>query len=364
MTIDVTSELLAYRPLSQLIPSLVVPSIAERVTRGRLQETDLPLEINRLQILWNPTTSPTVQLNDEVQINVVGLPTRDGIKLGDPVYASDVKPGSERFVPPTVDGKPVAYYLCFSSFMDLTIYFDFTPNAPGGVTDVLPNPPYQLQDLALRKKLITEHPPQDLLAQLKQLGWPPSPTYYPTLVQTVASPGGDSAETVASTIIGLHGAEYWQRRIALWEELRIFSTRMPYVRKAIEEYLERDYVSAIYVIVPQFEGIINDYVRALGGAVNGGFRAVLDAFKELIESRRVLLFPRFTLNLLIEYIDSGTFWNNTSTITNPRQDINRHGIAHGVFTSFESQEVALKFLILMDCLGFVLLQDRLIRGLL
>jgi hypothetical protein len=70
------------------------------------------------------------------------------------------------------------------------------------------------------------------------------------------------------------------------------------------------------------------------------------------------------LNLIVDFIDSGSFWNNTSTITDPKQEVNRHGIAHGVFTGFETQELALKFLILIDCVAFVLLQDQLIRGVL
>jgi hypothetical protein len=244
----------------------------------------------------------------------------------------------------------------------LTIYFDFTPNGPGGATGPLTRPPYQLQELATRKKLITDHPPQEVLAKLKQLGWPPSPTCYPILAQKLSSPGGDSAKVIASTIIGLHRADYWEKRIALWEELQIFSARMPYVRKAIEEYLEGDYASAIYVAVPQFEGIINNYVRTAQGAVNSGFRMALNEFKQLIESRKVVLFPRFTLDLVIDYIYSGSFWNRTSTIANPKEDVNRHGIAHGVFTGFESQELALKFLILIDCLAFILLQDKLLCG--
>jgi hypothetical protein len=47
------------------------------------------------------------------------------------------------------------------------------------------------------------------------------------------------------------------------------------VPKAIEEYLEGDYVSAIYVAVPRFEGIINDYVRTAKGTVDSGFRKAL-----------------------------------------------------------------------------------------
>ena len=362
--LDISGELFTFRPLSQMIPLLVIPSIDEKVANGVIRATTLPVEIKRLQILWPPSAAPVVQLNDEVQINVVGLPVRTDIKPGDPIYALDIVPGSERLVPPTINGSSVAYLLFFSSFMDMRLIFDFTPNTPDPRPEAPTMPRYELQELAARRNFIQANPPETLLSKLKQLGWPPSPTYYPSLVQTMAQPGGDTPEIIASTIINLHRAEYWRKRMVLWNELRIFSTRTPYICKAIEEYLEGDYVSAIYVAVPQFEGIIKDYVRSSGGAVAGGFQSTLSEFKRLIESRKVLLFPRFVLNLVVDFIDSGSFWNNTSMIADPKQEVNRHGIAHGVFTGFETQELALKFLILIDCVAFVLLQDQLIRGVL
>jgi hypothetical protein len=71
------------------------------------------------------------------------------------------------------------------------------------------------------------------------------------------------------------------------------------------------------------------------------FRDTVTEFKRLIESRKVLLFPPFALTHVVDFIDSGSFWNNTSTIANPKQEVNRHGIAHGVSTGFETQELAL-----------------------
>ncbi|WP_213803135.1 hypothetical protein [Granulicella sp. dw_53] len=360
---DISGELFTYRPLSQMIPMLVIPSINEKVANGVISATTLPIELQRLQILWPPSAPPVVQVNDEVQITVEGIARRP-VKAGDPVYTTDIVPGSERLVPPTINGAPVAYLLFFSSFMDLRVYFDFSPNGPDWTPEIQRKPPYDLQEFAARTNFIQANPPKTLLTRLKQLGWPPSPTYYPSLVQTMAQPGGDTPEMVASTIIAIHGVQYWTKRIALWSELKIFSTRTPYIRKAIEEYLEGDYISAIYVAVPQFEGIINDYVRSSGGSVASKFRDNLSEFERLIESRGVLLFPRFALNLVVDFIDSGSFWNNTSTIADPRQEINRHGIAHGVFTDFEAQELALKFLILLDCVAVILLQDQMIRGVL
>jgi hypothetical protein len=59
-----------------MIPFLVVPSIDEKVANGVISATTLPVEIKRLQILWPPSAVPVVQLNDEVQINVVGISAR------------------------------------------------------------------------------------------------------------------------------------------------------------------------------------------------------------------------------------------------------------------------------------------------
>ena len=74
------------------------------------------------------------------------------------------------------------------------------------------------------------------------------------------------------------------------------------MRKAIEEYLEGDYVSAIYVAVPQFEGLINDYAASAGGTVSGRFRDTVTEFKDLVESRKVFLFPPFALTHVVDFI--------------------------------------------------------------
>ncbi len=360
---DISGELFTYRPLSQMIPMIVIPAIDQKVASGVISATALPIELKRLQILWPPSAPPVVQVNDEVQMIVEGVARRD-VKAGDPIYTTDLVAGTARLIPPTVNEAPVAYLLLLSSFMDLRFYFDFSPNAPSWNPETQMKPPYEFQEFAARDSFIQAHPPMPLLTRLKQLGWPPSPTYYPSLVHAMAQPGGETPQMISSTIIAIHGPQYWARRIALWSELKIFSTRTTYIRKAIEEYLESDYASAIYVAVPQFEGLINDYVRSSGGSVASKFRDTLGEFERLIVSRKVLLFPRFALKLVVDFIDSGSFWNNTSTIADPTQEINRHGIAHGVFTDFETQELALKFLILFDCVAIILIQDQLIRGVL
>ena len=38
----------------------------------------------------------------------------------------------------------------------------------------------------------------------------------------------------------------------------------------------------------------------------------------------------------------------------------RNGIAHGIFKNFENRDIALKYLILLDSLTYILLHDKLL----
>ena len=72
------------------------------------------------------------------------------------------------------------------------------------------------------------------------------------------------------------------------------------------------------------------------------------------------MFPREVLKLILESLETGTFWRKTRRINDPRQEVNRHGIAHGKFTGFESRDMALKYLVLLDGLVLLLLHDKML----
>jgi hypothetical protein len=71
-----------------------------------------------------------------------------------------------------------------------------------------------------------------------------------------------------------------------------------------------------------------------------------------------LLFPRQVLELMLSFIETGSWWRRTTKISDPAQEVNRHGIVHGVFTGFESRDIALKYLVLLDGLAYLLLHDK------
>ena len=75
-----------------------------------------------------------------------------------------------------------------------------------------------------------------------------------------------------------------------------------------------------------------------------------------------LMFPVEILERIFAFIETGTFLAETANIRDPEKEVTRHGIAHGVFVGFENRDIALKYLILLDALAYVLLHDKLLTA--
>jgi len=134
------------------------------------------------------------------------------------------------------------------------------------------------------------------------------------------------------------------------------------VKKAVAEHFEGDFISSVYVLIPQFEGIVKDYLGTCGQSQPGGFVDCARELKRLILARKLLMFPCSVLDLIFDYLENSLIWKHTSTISDPSNQVNRHGILHGVFTKFEAKGISLKYLIHLDSLAFVVLHDRIVTG--
>jgi hypothetical protein len=205
--------------------------------------------------------------------------------------------------------------------------------------------------------------PVEKYTQLAAASWPPGPGLYPNVLwHAHTQPGKLQAAEFADAVAAAHGEPYWKERLDFWTGTKFFGDRMGYVEKAITAYLAGDYVASIYVLVPHFEGIVKDYLAAAGVAPREGFKASVADLKALVLSRKVLMFPRKVVDQVFAFIESGTFLVSTRKVNDPTREVTRHGIAHGVFKNFENRDIALKYLILLDALAYVLLHDKLLAG--
>jgi hypothetical protein len=171
-----------------------------------------------------------------------------------------------------------------------------------------------------------------------------------------------SEPTLAEVIVESYSRKYLEERLDFWKETKFFGDRFVYVKKSLDEYLEGDYISSIYVLVPQFEGIIKDYLVSAAGDHRYRLESCVQDLKNLILSRKVLMFPRGVVDIIFEFIKDGPFLAETGDIRDPAIQVTRHGIAHGRFVGFENRDIALKYIVLLDSLAYVLPHDKLISG--
>jgi hypothetical protein len=205
--------------------------------------------------------------------------------------------------------------------------------------------------------------PLEKYKQLSDASWPPGPGHYPNVLWRIhTEPDILQKPEFTDVVATAFDDAYWKQRVAFWTETKFFGDRIAYVTKAVDEYFAGDYVASIYVLVPHFEGIVKDYLDAAGVAHRYKFESCVKDLKTLVLSRKALMFPREVLDEIFTFIETGTFLTETGKVNDPAKEVTRHGIAHGVFKNFENRAIALKYLILLDALAYVLLHDKLLAG--
>ena len=356
------SDLMTCRLVSQMLNFFVLPEIERRVAAGQIAQSDLPLDVHTLRVMPG-AREHIVEINEEVQLKINVVAKRP-IKAGELVRLRDIDAEKSVLHPPVVDGKARSYLLVQSNFLQLQAMFDFTQSLPAGVDmPAAPPMPYPLAEFAQARDFLQVIRPAEKFRQLADAGWPPAPGYFPNVLAFVhKNPDSLQDGSIVRAVTGAYGRDLWRRRLDLWTEAKFFPGRLEYIRKAIEEYLEEDWVSSTYVMVPQFEGIIRDYLTRNDVPPGAKFKDQIGQLKAMVLSRKILLFPRQVLELILQGLETGTFWRKTRQIGDPQQEVNRHGIAHGVFTGFECREIALKYLVLLDGLGMLLLHDKILRN--
>jgi|LGVF01.1.fsa_nt_gb hypothetical protein len=356
-----------YRTISHLIKIFLLPEIEKRIKNGTIKENDLPLEIIQFRAIQKKQSDgnvlPIVELNQEVNI-IVEFKCKRAISAGELLTIDDIYSEESFIRPPIYNGEPAAYFLCQSIFFDYFLLHDCRPNFPDITEEELKEIkiPYPILEILNNKKLYEEINPVEKIKLLSDNNWPPAPGYYPTVLLTIhQNPTILNSPSILGIISNNYGISYWDKRFAFWDETDFYPDRLPYLKRAKEAHFDNDYIASIYVLVPQFEGIITDYLIECGITPNERFKKCVEDLEKLILSRKVLMFPKEVLEIIFDYLANGSFWKRSKTISNPSTTINRHGIAHGVYTGFESEELSLKYLILLDLLSFILLHDKMLR---
>ena len=355
------------RTVSQLVKIYVLPEIERRIANRIISTDKLPFQIRQFRISQKQEStgkmSPVVEINEEVKLAVKVKP-KTKLEPGSTVTLGDIYPDECYIEPPKYNGIPAGYFYWRSTFLSYIFIFDLSYNVPEQFTEKLPTKMHlPLLDIINSDERVKTIKPLEMFKLLVEKNWPPSPGYYPHIMTILHSdPDIISKESFLELIANIFNKKYWDETLNFWKEIGFWGKRINYLERAIKAHYEDDFIASIYILTPQFEGIIVDYLKQISQTVPEHFSDILKTFKQTCLSRNVMLYPKEVLEEIIDFIDRKAFWKKSSEVKDVKAEINRHGIAHGAFTDFECKEISLKLLILFDALTYVLLNDKMLTG--
>lgn len=366
-------DLIYYRPIAQMVQNLLIPEIQKRLNEGKLDDSSLPYEIEAFKIIWKScedgSTETIVQLNipnifREVEFQL-HIEVDQPVQKGDPLREDQVKEYGI-LLNPEFDGKKAAYWLFFRVALDFAVFFDFKPNDSNLQNDEdieIPEIRFPLQQYLSYLEFEEHVRPDEQMSNLAINHWPPAPGYYKAAA--IYSINAEELDYHNPEFLQLvrnsYTKDHWTSLISFWEETNFFTDRIQYIKTAIERHFAGDYVSSIYTILPQFEGITVDYLQNQGITLTGQNQRI-EKLRILVLSRKIILFPKKVLIHIFDYILSGSFWKNSSTIADQKLMVNRHGTLHGSITNFENEALSFKYLILFEAFVFVILHDKIVTN--
>jgi hypothetical protein len=134
-----------------------------------------------------------------------------------------------------------------------------------------------------------------------------------------------------------------------WLSNHLFKQRESFLKKGIEEYLEKDYISAIHVLYPCIEGILQDLSYDVDSQGDSGERLTTKLIlylKSKNPETQLLLPENFKEYLIDSYFMK--FNRKSEEI-----DLSRHSLAHGAATNEEdyTQVKTLQAILILDQLS-------------
>jgi hypothetical protein len=355
------------RTVSQILRLYVFPEIEKRIDTGHISTQSLPIEIKQFRVSFRRERGehyiPVVEINDEVKL-IAEVKFKNKKKPGEVVTLADIDTKECYLTPPEYDGRPANYFLWRSTFLSNTFIFDMTQDVPSQFAiDSTRKTYFPILEFVNANEFIKVVRPLEKFRILSSNNWPPAPGYCPQIMYKLHSnPTLITDKSFIDVVSSIYTIDYWKNKLDFWSEIDFFPGRNIYIERAIKAHYQDDFIASIHILVPQFEGIVTDYLEKCIDNLHGHFSEKIGILHEICLSRKVLLYPKEVLEVAFNFISNGSFWSHTSTIKDQKIEINRHGIVHGLFTGFECKEISLKYLILVDMLSYILLNDRIAEG--
>lgn len=198
----------------------------------------------------------------------------------------------------------------------------------------------------------------DAAEAFKEAGWPIAPSMPKQLKGRVVELHKQGKTRYASqTIMGYYRRNNHQNLVSTvegWQNHPLFAPCMHIMRDALEAHCNGNYTLSIPSLLPQIEGILNDYVRV--NNLNAKFGKIARVYEAVIGDlgEYGLLSTWVIANTLLYQLQSSTYVYTSfeSELAKSVQTRNttRHTVLHGIAISYNRPANSLRVFLILDAL--------------
>ena len=205
-------------------------------------------------------------------------------------------------------------------------------------------------------KLLEYH--KDSTEAFKSAGWTIAPSMNRKLKEKVVLlHQKNKTRYVSQVVLGYYHKNNFEKlrnTVVTWETNHLFSSRMHIFKAALEAHCNGNYTLSVPALLPQIEGILNEYVKvnnltAKLGKIEKVYNAVIGDLDEYPLSSWAIA------NTLLYQLQTNTFTFTDFEVefkksSNSRKTT-RHTVLHGIATNYDKPVHSLKAFVLMDALS-------------
>lgn len=189
-------------------------------------------------------------------------------------------------------------------------------------------------------------------------GWPIAPSMSSELRTHVVSMHVDGkTRHISRTMLGYyHRRSYHNLRamVQIWKKHTLFADRMHIIQDAVDAHCEGLYTLSVPALLPQVEGILNDYVLQNNlSARLGKIRQVYEAF--VGNPDEYSLTKWIVASTLLYQLQTSTYaytdFEEELSKSVRRRRTTRHTVLHGVTVNYNKPMHSLKVLVLLDAIS-------------
>ncbi|MFX0201918.1 MAG: hypothetical protein ACFFCW_37890 [Candidatus Hodarchaeota archaeon] len=199
---------------------------------------------------------------------------------------------------------------------------------------------------------------QEAIDAFRAAGWPIAPSMPVELRERVVGLHRQGKTRYASqSIMGYYRRNNHENLIQMvdnWEGHPLFRLRMHIIRDALDAHREGKYTLSVPALIPQIEGILNDYVRQNNLAAR--FGKIREVYTAAIGNPEHYGLAEWAIvQTLLYQLQTNTymhtdFEDELRRVARNRQTT-RHTILHGIATEYNRQIHSLKVFLLLDAVS-------------